>query len=173
MNAEVTLPRHGDRRGKCKPLQQHLQHHHANSQKSEHTAAIFNPRQHLDTTDRVTRLSGRADGKLPPRMRMMKSPSFFSIERQRRPRDAAVLGTAGKLSQASATIRGWSTIPIPVWLPISQHWHNQLGNVPGREQGISLLGIAACRLCEQTCLSNMVSSHRWQQKVLIHHTGDL
>lgn len=129
-----------------------------------HTAAIFNP-QHLDTADIVTRLSGRGDGKLPPRMRMMKSPSLFSIERQRRPRDAAVLRTAGKLSQASATIEAGARSPSQSGFPSSQHWHNQLGNVPGREQGISLQGIAAC-------LSNMVSSHRWQQKVLIHHTGD-
>lgn len=117
MNAEVTLPRHGDRRGKCKPLQQHLQHHHANSQKSEHTPQLFSTPQHLDTADIVTRLSGRGDGKLPPRMRMMKSPSLFSIERQRRPRDAAVLRTAGKLSHASATIEAGARSPSQSGFP--------------------------------------------------------
>lgn len=66
----------------------------------QHSAAI-SKQQRLYDAGRVTRLPDRADGKLLPRMRTMKSPSSFSIGRQRRLRDAAALYIWDALSSQS------------------------------------------------------------------------
>lgn len=159
--------------GNTEPSEQHLQHCLANTHKSEHSAAI-SKRQRLHGADRATRLPDRADGKLLQRMRTMKSPSSFSMEQQRRLRDAAALCTSGTLTQARATTEAKARSLLPVWLPISKHWQQSIGERAGGRAG-NLPAGNRCSLALRAnmCLSDMVSSHRWQQVGLIYHTSDL